>query len=100
MQGEESWRRQVPASSAWPRAAIESKAGPQPVAAVTDVYLSFAATHPSLYEAMFQLPIDARFAQDDTETELCSAFNALGAALGNDDGGTATLAAPVAARAC
>ena len=50
----------------------------------------FAATHPSLYEAMFQLPIDARFAQDDAETELSSGFNALGAALGNDDDGTAT----------
>ena len=48
------------------------------------------ATHPSLYEAMFQLPIDARFAQDDAETELRSGFNALGAALGTDDDGTAT----------
>jgi hypothetical protein len=56
---------------------------------VADVYLDFAATHPSLYEAMFQLPIDARFAQDDAETELRSGFNALGAALGTDDG-TAT----------
>ena len=57
---------------------------------VADVYLDFAATHPSLYQAMFQLPIDARFAQDDAETELRSGFNALGAALGTDDDGTAT----------
>jgi hypothetical protein len=27
---------------------------------------------------MFQLPIDARFAQDDAEAELSSGFNALG----------------------
>jgi len=62
------------------QAAMGGKTGPQAVAAVADVYLDFAATHPSLYEAMFQLPIDARFAQDDAETELRSGFNALGAA--------------------
>ena len=72
------------------QAAIRGKTGPQAVAAVADVYLGFAAAHPSLYEAMFQLPIDARFAQDDAETELRSGFNALGAALGNDGDGTAT----------
>jgi AcrR family transcriptional regulator len=72
------------------QAAMGRKTGPQAVTAVADVYLRFAATHPSLYEAMFQLPIDARFAQDDAETELRSGFNALGAALGNDDDGTAT----------
>lgn len=72
------------------RAAMGRKTGPQAVAAVADVYLDFATTHPALYEAMFQLPIDARFAQDDAETELRSAFNALSAALGTDDDGTAT----------
>src|ERR1700760_3738019 len=71
------------------REAMGGKPGPQAVAAVADAYLGFAAAHPSLYEAMFQLPIDARFAQDDAETELRSGFNALGAALGSDDG-TAT----------
>jgi AcrR family transcriptional regulator len=71
------------------QAAMGDKTGRQAVAAVADVYLGFAATHPSLYEAMFQLPIDARFAQDDAEAELRSGFNALGAALGNDDDGTA-----------
>jgi AcrR family transcriptional regulator len=72
------------------RAALGRKKGPQAIAAVADAYLDFAATHPSLYEAMFQLPIDARFAQDDAETELRSGFNALGAALGDDRDGTAT----------
>jgi AcrR family transcriptional regulator len=71
------------------QAAMGGKAGRQAVAAVADAYLGFAAAHPSLYEAMFQLPIDARFAQDDSETELRDGFNALSAALGNDDG-TAT----------
>lgn len=72
------------------RTAIAGKTGSQTVAAVADAYLSFAATHPSLYEAMFQLPIDARFAQDDAETELRSGFNALRAALGDDGEGTVT----------
>jgi AcrR family transcriptional regulator len=71
-------------------AAMAGKTGPQAVAAVADAYLDFAATHPSLYEAMFQQPTDARFAQDDAETELRSGFNALGAALGTDNDGTAT----------
>src|ERR1700731_5217466 len=67
--------RAMAESDGW--AAVGGKTGPQAVAAVADVYLSFAATHPSLYEAMFQLPIDARFAQDNAETELRSGFNAL-----------------------
>jgi hypothetical protein len=58
---------------------------------VADAYLGFAAAHPSLYEAMFQLPIDARFAQDDAEAELRAGFDALGAALGNGDGTTTEL---------
>jgi hypothetical protein len=39
---------------------------------------------------MFQLPIDARFAQDDSETELRAGFDALSAALGNEGNGTTT----------
>src|SRR5580700_10926459 len=38
-------------------AAMAGKTGPQAVAAVAEAYLGFAAAHPSLYEAMFQLPI-------------------------------------------
>jgi AcrR family transcriptional regulator len=68
------------------QAAVSGKTGPQAVAAVAGAYLGFAAAHPSLYEAMFQLPIDARFAQEDAEAELRSGFNALSAALGTDDG--------------
>jgi AcrR family transcriptional regulator len=67
------------------QAAMGSKTGQQAVTAIADAYLGFAAAHPSLYEAMFQLPIDARFAQDDAEAELRAGFNALSAALGTDD---------------
>jgi AcrR family transcriptional regulator len=72
------------------QAAVRGKTGRQAVAAVADVYLGFAATHPSLYEAMFELPLDARFAQDDAEAELRSGFNALRTAVGDDDDGATT----------
>jgi AcrR family transcriptional regulator len=72
------------------RAAVGRKTGARAVAAVAELYLDFAATQPSLYEAMFQLPIDARFAHEDSEAELRSGFSALAAALGDDDNGTAT----------
>ncbi len=71
------------------RAAVGPKTGPQAITTVAEAYLDFAARHPSLYEVMFQLPIDARFAQEDAETELRAGFDALAAALGTDDG-TAT----------
>jgi AcrR family transcriptional regulator len=72
------------------QAAAGGRTGQQAVAAVADAYLGFAATHPSLYEVMFQLPIDARFAQDDAEAELRAGFNALGAVLGNNADGMVT----------
>lgn len=67
------------------RTAMGHKKGARAVAAVAGAYLDFAAAHPALYEAMFQLPIDARFAQEDAEAELHSGFAALGAALGDGD---------------
>lgn len=67
------------------RIALGRKKGARAVAAVASAYLDFAAEHPALYEAMFQLPIDARFAQEDAEVELRSGFEALGAALGDGD---------------
>jgi AcrR family transcriptional regulator len=66
------------------RSATGHETGARAVAAVAGAYLDFATAHPALYEAMFQLPIDARFAQDDNEAELRSGFDALAAAL--DDG--------------
>ena len=72
------------------RAALGDKTGARAIAAVADVYLDFATGHPALYEAMFQLTIDARFAQDDAQAELRAGFNALAAALGDAGDGTAT----------
>jgi AcrR family transcriptional regulator len=72
------------------RAAVGGRTGPQAVEAVARAYLDFADTHPALYEAMFQLPLDARFAQEGNEEELRSAFDALSAALGDPGDGTAT----------
>jgi AcrR family transcriptional regulator len=42
-------------------------------------YLSFAAGHPALYEAMFVLPTGLRFGSDDTVAPLREAFAALAA---------------------
>jgi hypothetical protein len=57
---------------------------------VAGAYLDFAAAHPPLYEVMFQLPIDARFAQEDPEAELHAGFAALAAALGEGSDETTT----------
>lgn len=63
--------------------------------AVVDGYLDFASTHPAIYEAMFTLPISARFATDQTDQELLAAFDQLAAVLRNrrnppEDIGTST----------
>jgi AcrR family transcriptional regulator len=72
------------------RSATGDAEGAKAVAAVADAYLDFASAHPALYEAMFQLPIDARFAQEDAEAELRAGFNALADALGDGGDGTVT----------
>jgi AcrR family transcriptional regulator len=72
------------------RAAVTGETGAPAVAAVASAYLGFADEHPALYEAMFQLPIDARFARDDVEEELRAGFDALSAALGDSGDETAT----------
>jgi AcrR family transcriptional regulator len=78
------------AEGAGGRAVAGEGAGGRAVEAVAEAYLDFAAAHPALYEAMFQLPIDARFAQDDNEAELRSAFDALYAAAGDSGNGIVT----------
>jgi AcrR family transcriptional regulator len=72
------------------RTAMGHKKGARAIAAVAGAYLKFASVHPAMYEAMFELPIDARFAQADAEAELRSGFAALGAALGDGDHATET----------
>ncbi|GAA3108750.1 TetR/AcrR family transcriptional regulator [Rhizobium viscosum] len=44
-------------------------------------YCAFAQSRPSLYEAMFILPTQLRFAQADTRPELRAGFEALAAAV-------------------
>ncbi|MGG1948812.1 TetR/AcrR family transcriptional regulator [Trinickia sp. NRRL B-1857] len=44
-------------------------------------YLAFAREHPALYEAMFTLPTDLRFAEVETRSELKNAFEALAAVI-------------------
>jgi len=44
---------------------------------VATAYLGFALRHPALYEAMFILPTDLRFAEAETRPELRAAFEAL-----------------------
>lgn len=44
-------------------------------------YLAFARNHPALYEAMFTLPTDLRFAEVETKSELKDAFEALAAVV-------------------
>jgi AcrR family transcriptional regulator len=46
---------------------------------VAMAYLAFARRHPALYEAMFTLPTDLRFAEAGTRPELRAGFEALAA---------------------
>lgn len=64
------------------RAAADKAGGPaEAVDAVARAYLDFALGHPALYEAMFVLPTDLRFAEADTRAELRAAFEAIAAAV-------------------
>jgi AcrR family transcriptional regulator len=45
--------------------------------AVCSAYLTFAAERPALYEAMFVLQIDVKFASEDTPSALKAAFGEL-----------------------
>jgi len=49
--------------------------------AICSAYLTFSAARPALYQAMFELPIDVRFASADTPSPLKAAFAELVAAL-------------------
>ena len=61
------------------------RAAPSPAAAiraVAETYLDFAAAHPALYEAMFSLPLDVRFASPEhTPQPLQDGFAQLVAVL-------------------
>jgi len=53
----------------------------QALRAVCAAYLAFAAERPALYQAMFVLPIDVKFASVDTPPALKAAFGELAGAL-------------------
>lgn len=48
---------------------------------VAEAYLAFGLGHPALYEAMFVLPTNLRFAEVETRPELQAAFEALAAVV-------------------
>ena len=56
------------------------EAGPA-LRAVCRAYLSFAAERPALYQAMFVLPIDVKFASQETPPALRAGFDELASAL-------------------
>lgn len=59
------------------KAAGAASGAAEAVEAVAQAYLDFALGHPALYEAMFVLPTDLRFAEAETREELRAAFEAL-----------------------
>ncbi|WP_267220733.1 TetR/AcrR family transcriptional regulator [Dyella silvae] len=60
------------------RDAERQATGPQnALERATAAYLSFALRQPALYEAMFVLPTNLRFAEAETRPELRAAFEAL-----------------------
>jgi AcrR family transcriptional regulator len=63
------------------RKAANGSAGRDAIKNVAMAYLAFALRHPALYEAMFILPTDLRFAKADTQPELRAAFEALAAVV-------------------
>lgn len=50
--------------------------------AMATAYVAFALGHPALYEAMFVLPTDLRFAVAETRPELRAAFETMAAVVG------------------
>ena len=63
------------------REAGSGSSGRNALKKVVDAYLAFALRQPALYEAMFTLPTNLRFAQADTKPELHAAFEALAAVV-------------------
>lgn len=62
-------------------AAAAAKAPEEALRQVANGYLTFALRHPALYEAMFVLPTELRFAQSGTRPELRAAFGAMAAVI-------------------
>jgi AcrR family transcriptional regulator len=63
------------------REAASRSTGRSALKNVAMAYLAFALSHPALYEAMFILPTDLRFAEAGTKPELRAAFEAVAAVV-------------------
>ena len=63
------------------REAASGSTGRNALKNVAMAYLAFARRHPALYEAMFILPTNLRFAEAGTRPELHAAFEALAAVV-------------------
>ena len=72
------------------RAALHGERGRPAIEAVAIAYLDFGNEHPAVYEAMFQQPIETRFASEDTDPNLRAAFDVLADAIDDHGDGSAT----------
>jgi AcrR family transcriptional regulator len=63
------------------RKAASGSTGRNAIKNVAIAYVAFARRHPALYEAMFILPTDLRFAEAETRPELHAAFEAIAAVV-------------------
>jgi AcrR family transcriptional regulator len=63
------------------RDAASGSTGRNAIRNVATAYLAFALRNPALYEAMFTLPTDLRFAEAGTRPELRAGFEALAAVV-------------------
>jgi AcrR family transcriptional regulator len=63
------------------RQAASGSTGRNALKNVAQAYLAFAQRHPALYEAMFILPTNLRFAEAGTRPELRAGFDALAAVV-------------------
>lgn len=64
------------------REAASGSSGQRGLKNVAVAYLDFALRCPALYDAMFNLPTNLRFAEAETRSELRAAFEALAAVVG------------------
>jgi len=63
------------------REAARGSTGRNALKNVAIAYLAFALRHPAVYEAMFILPTDLRFAEAETKPELRAGFESLAAVV-------------------
>jgi AcrR family transcriptional regulator len=63
------------------RQAASGSTGRNALKNVAVAYLAFALSHPALYDAMFILPTELRFAEAGTKPELHAAFEAIAAVV-------------------